>query len=245
MTEYSLASNSEHQSEPEEISGTDLEAAALESTSEPTADYVYEVEGVLPMADIMPCNDPLAFADEQLQNLALALDFGPDDLAYNHEGELSPAQIARLEEDINQFYWPMIGGLALIACVIALVGMFTGQLLALPAVLFAVLMVIPVTLLRMERERLPDRQVQRTLLRMGTLSLVARRWGLSDERTLPTAGDKPIFAPHSLYKVLQANRVYILYYTPVRTWRGYRLLSLEPAESDYELEKPKRKAKRG
>jgi hypothetical protein len=112
-------------------------------------------------------------------------------------------------------------------------------------VLFLALAVIPITLMRLERERLPDRRVQRTTLRLGTLSLVARRWGLSDDDKLPVPGGKPIFAPKPLYKALQANRGYILYYTPVRTLRGYRLLTLEPVELEFETEKPKRKLKRG
>ncbi len=190
-------------------------------------------------------NDPLEFADEALQKLALALDFGPDDLAFNREGQLTAEQIARLDQDLRNFYGWIAGMLVAVAILLAVVGVTAGQLLVLPVLLCLILAVIPIALFRMERERLPDRRVQRTTMRLGTLSLVARRWGLSDDDKLPVPANKPIFAPKPLYKALQANRGYILYYTPVRTWRGYRLLTLEPVEDSFADEKPKRKLKRG
>jgi len=192
-----------------------------------------------------PRNDPLEFADDPLRKLALALDFGPDDLAFNRDGQLSPDQVTRLDQDLRYFYGGIAAMLAAVSVLLAVVGAVAGQLLLFPVLLFLGLAVFPAALLRMERERLPDRRVQRTTMRLGTLSLVARRWGLSDEDKLPVPGGKPIFAPKPLYKALQANRGYILYYTPVRTLHGYRLLSLEPVEEGFTAEKPKRKLKRG
>lgn len=211
---------------------------------EPGGDaYGVEDQGRLPEAGIR--NDPLAFGDDPMLKLALAVNFGPEDLAFNRDGELSPAQIDQLETDLRQFYWPMIGGLALLTFLLGGMSALGGQLLALPAALLMVAAVVPALLLKWERERLPERRVQRTALRMDTLSLFARRFGLRDDKALPAADGKPIFAPKPLYKALQANRTYILYYTPLRTWHGYRLLSLEPTEESSAPVKAKHKPKRG
>ncbi|MBI5960836.1 MAG: hypothetical protein HY866_19010 [Chloroflexi bacterium] len=199
----------------------------------------------LPLSEAVPRSDPLSFIDEQQRKLALALDFGPEDLMFNDEGKLSPAQIAQLNQDLLWFYGPMVAASTALALFFAMMGVFSGNALLLPGIMMLVLALIPALLLRQERERLARRRVQRTMLRLGTLSLTARRMGLLEGDTLPVAGDKPVFAPKRLYKALQANRTYILYYTPVRTWRGYRLLSLEPTEDAVEFEKPKRKPKRG
>lgn len=187
-------------------------------------------------------DNPLAFADEHMARLGLTLDFGPGDLAFNRSGDLSPAQVARLENDLRLFYWPMIIVLALFSLMVGLVGALNGSLaVMLPALLLIGLAAIPAALLNRERQRLPGRTIQYTTLRMGGLSLTARRWGLNDDSALPVDGGKPVFAPKHLYKVLRANQTYLAYFAPVRTWRGYRLLSLEPREDA--LEKPKRHAK--
>lgn len=228
-------------------SRVDADAEALlwgEQDRYNTAANSYDGDDGYPLAEAIH-NDPLEFADDTMRKLALALDFGPDDLAFNRAGELSPDQIARLDDDLRQFYWSITGGLALVALLLAGVGVLVGELLALPVLLFLGVAVIPVALLRWEHERLPARRVQRTTMRLGTLSLVARRWGLTDNDKLPVPGSKPIFAPKPLYKALQANRGYILYFTPVRTLHGYRLLTLEPIETPFDVEKPKRKLKRG
>jgi hypothetical protein len=187
-------------------------------------------------------DDPLAFADDHMTRLGLTLDFGPGDLACNRDGELSRAQIARLETDLRLFYWPMIAALTVIAFVIGVMGAINGQFSALfPALLLMGLATIPALLLNRERQRLPTRLVLHTTLRLGGLSLTVRRWGLKDDSALPVDGGKPVFGPKHVYRVLRANQTYLTYYVPVRTWRGYRLLSLEPI--DNALEKPKRKAK--
>jgi hypothetical protein len=223
-------------------SRVELEAESLWLSEQDDASY--DDERGFPLAESAR-NDPLEFADDPMRKLALALDFGPDDLAFNREGLLSAEQIDRLDQDLRHFYGGIAGTLASIGVLLTVVGTVTGQLLVLPVLMFLAVAVIPVALMRLERERLPDRRVQRTTLRLGTLSLVARRWGLSDDDKLPVPGGKPIFAPKPLYKALQANRGYILYYTPVRTLRGYRLLTLEPVEESFVDEKPKRKLKRG
>jgi hypothetical protein len=188
-------------------------------------------------------DDPLAFADPDLVKLGLTLDFGPGDLACNQEGVLSPAQITRLENDLRLFYWPMSAAAAVFALIIVLTGIASGSLASLfPALLVLSLGVIPVLLYRWEQMRLPQRFVRRTIVRIGGLSLTLRRWGLSDDDTVKVEGGKAVFGPKYLYKVLRGNRNYIAYYAPVRTWKGYRLLSLEP--SDEVVEKPKRKPKR-
>lgn len=187
-------------------------------------------------------NDPLAFADEHMARLGLTLDFGPGDLAWNREGELSPAQVARLEKDLRLFYWPIIGALAFAALVLFFIGAVnTGVGILFPILVLMGLAGIAAVQLNRERQRLPNRQVQHTTLRLGGLSLTVRRWGWNDDNTLPVDGGKPVFAPKYVYQVLRANQTYLVYYVPVRTWRGYRLLSIEPHEST--IEKPKRKAK--
>jgi hypothetical protein len=223
-------------------SRVDADAEALLWSEQ--GEYDTDAEIDFPLAEAVH-NDPLEFADEPIRKLALALDFGPEDLAFNREGQLSADQIARLDQDLRYFYGGIAGTLAAVAILLAFMGMVAGELLLFPILLSLILTVIPATLFRLERERLPDRRVQRTTMRLGTLSLVARRWGLSDDNTLPVPGGKPIFAPKPLYKALQANRGYILYYTPMRTLRGYRLLTLEPVEEGFMDEKPKRKLKRG
>ncbi len=187
-------------------------------------------------------DDPLAFADPDLIKLGLTLDFGPGDLAANQEGVLSPAQIAQLEMDLRWFYWSMIPPLVILALVISLLGITSGTLtLLLPALLVLSLTLIPALLYRREVIRLPQRTVKHTLLRMGGFALTMRRWGLSADDKWPVEGDKYVFGPKHLYKVLRANQTYLAYYTPVQTWKPYRLLSLEPL--DDAGEKPKRKAK--
>ncbi len=187
-------------------------------------------------------DDPLAFADQHMARLGLTLDFGPGDLAFNRGAQLSPAQIARLENDLRLFYLPMSAALGVFALLIGLAGALGS---AVPMVMLALVLMgcaaIPAWLMRRETERLPDRVVVYTTLRLGGLALTARRWGLSD--SLPVDGGKPIFAPKHLYKVLRANQTYLAYYVPMRTWRGYRLLSLEPHQGGT-FEKPKRKTKR-
>ena len=199
-------------------------------------------------------NRPLAFADAHMTQLGLTLDFGPHDLATNQDGTLTGAQIEQLEADFRWFYWPMIGFLALIAFLIGVSSALAGTLNAMPFVLLG-LAAIPAVLLKMEREQLPDRPVKATTLRLGRLSKFTRRFDLMDERgplggvKYPVAGGKPIWGPHHLYKVLNANQTYIVYYAPARTWRGFRLLSIEPADptiaNPTHLPKRKGKGKRG
>jgi hypothetical protein len=190
-------------------------------------------------------DNPLAFSDEHMARLGLTLDFGPGDLASNRDGELSPSQIVRLEQDLRLFYWPMIIALAVFAFLIGVTGIVAGDISNLiPALVVLGLAAIPAVLLNQERARLPRRQVRRTTLRMGGFSLTMRRWGIKEEKRLPVDGGKPVFGPKHIYKVLQANQTYLAYYAPVRSWRGYRLLSLEPLESVSGYSKPKRKAKR-
>jgi hypothetical protein len=190
-------------------------------------------------------DNPLAFTDEHMARLGLTLDFGPGDLASNRDGELSPGQIARLEQDLRLFYWPMIAALVVFAFLIGVSGTLAGDLSALiPALVVMGLAVIPAALLNQQRASLPQRRVRRTMLRLGGFSLTMRRWGIKDEQRLPVDGGKPVFGPKHIYKVLQANQTYLAYYAPVRSWRGYRLLSLEPLDSGSPTSKPKRKAKR-
>jgi hypothetical protein len=190
-------------------------------------------------------DNPLAFSDEHMARLGLTLDFGPGDLASNRDGELSPSQIARLEHDLRLFYWPMIAGLVLFAFLIAVSGTVAGNIGALiPALVVMGLALIPAVLLNWQRASLPDRQVLRTTLRLGGFSLTIRRWGFRESDRLPVDGGKPVFGPKHIYNVLQANQTYLAYYAPVRSWRGYRLLSLEPLDTGDPYAKPKRKAKR-
>ncbi len=199
-------------------------------------------------------NTPLAFPDEHMAQLALTLGFGPDDLAANQEGILTESQIARLESNLRWFYWPMIGALAAIAFLIGATSALAGSFTVVSFVLLA-LAVIPALLLKRERERLPDREVLVTMLRVGRFSLTMRRWGIFDDDEMfgtvkypvSAVGGKSIWGPKHLYKGMQPNRLYLLYYAPVRTWRGYRLLSIEPAEAEKSKVKspPKRKGKHG
>ncbi len=203
-------------------------------------------------------HDPLAFSDSDMSKLGLTLDFGPADLDDNRDGALSPAQVARLETDLRWFYWPMIIGLVAVAFFIGVTSAVAGTLALVPVVFFMAAAAVPAVLLYVQRQGLADQPVLHTTLRVGGLSLVARRWGLIDESesglggnvTLPVEGGKKIFATKHLYKSLQSNRTYIAYYAPVRTWTGFRLLSVEPLdapEASDRREKPKRtrKPKRG
>lgn len=180
--------------------------------------------------------DPLDFDDEHLTQLGLTLDFGPADLDANRAGVLSDVQIDRLENDLRTTYWPVIGVLAAVVLILGLTGVMSGSLLLFPMVFMMALALIPAVLLHLEREKLPDQPVKRTTLRVGGFSLMARRFGFVDEANatgkiiLPVQGGKKVFAPQHLYKVLNASRTYIVYYVPVRTWTGYRALSIEPAE---------------
>jgi hypothetical protein len=212
--------------------------------------YAYDEEdddaaesGVWPQAEPVMDN-PLAFDDEHMARLGLTLDFGPGDLASNRDGELSPSQIARLEGDLRLFYWPMIVALVIFAFLIGVSGTVAGNIgVLIPALVVMGLAAIPAVLLNQQRARLPRRLVLRTTLRLGGFSLTIRRWGFRDSDRLPVDGGKPVFGPKHIYNVLQANQTYLAYYAPVRSWRGYRLLSLEPLETGT-YAKPKRKAKR-
>lgn len=196
-------------------------------------------------------HDPIDFADPHLTELGLALDFGPDDLAANQQGRLSLPQAALLDHDLRWFYGPMIGGLVILAFLIGLSSALNGELALFPVILLMALAMLPAYLLRQELSLLADRRVERTMLKLGSLGLVARRWGLVDTRgpfggvNFPVMNDKPVFGPRHLYRMLNARRTYVVYYAPVRTWRGFRLLSIEPVTSPPPGTKPKRKAKRG
>jgi hypothetical protein len=232
----------EHMAKLEPSPDYDPDDYAYDHESEPDQTAWPEEDAYWYDLDEPVMDDPLAFNDEHMARLGLTLDFGPGDLACNRDGELSPAQIARLETDLRLFYWPMIAVLSLIAFLIGVMGAINGQLSAFfPALLLMGLAAIPALLLNRERQRLPTRLVLHTTLRLGGLSLTVRRWGLNDEGTLPVDGGKPVFGPKHVYKVLRANQTYLAHYAPVRTWRGYRLLSLEPMGSA--PGKPKRKAK--
>jgi hypothetical protein len=214
-------------------------------------DLTYDqAEEILPDQDDWPEDEPLpdnplAFSDEHMARLGLTLDFGPGDLASNRDGDLSPAQIVRLERDLRLFYWPMIVALVLFAFITGVMGAIYELGMLIPALVLMALAAIPAVLLNRERAHLPDRTVTYTTLRLGGFSLTIRRWGFKDDQRLPVDGSKPVFGPKSIYKVLQANQTYLAYYAPVRTWRGYRLLSLEPMEGARVFRKPKRKPKRG
>lgn len=194
-------------------------------------------------------DDPLAFPEEDMTNLGLTLNFGPADLEDNQDGLLSPAQVARLENDLRWFYWPMIGGLAGFAFLVGTASALSGQLALVPVVVLMALAAIPAALLNLERGRLPERAVLRSTLRLGGFSLVARRWGFFDEELAagnvhyPVQGGKKVFGPKHLYKVLRSGQTYLVYYAPVRTWYGFRLLSLEPLEDAPPASRPRRKAK--
>jgi hypothetical protein len=195
--------------------------------------------------DALVMDNPLAFSDEHMARLGLTLDFGPGDLASNRDGELSLGQIARLEQDLRFFYWPMIAALVVVAFLIGVSGTLAGNISSLiPALIVMGLAAIPAALLNRQRASLPYCRVRRTMLRLGGFSLTIRRWGIKDEHRLPVDGGKPVFGPKHIYKVLKANQTYLAYYAPVRSWRGYRLLSLEPLDSGSPTAKPKRKAKR-
>lgn len=206
-------------------------------------EFLYASEG-WPEADVSSPepDDPLQFSDDHMIRLGLTLDFGPGDLACNQDGVLSPAQIAQVENDLRWFYWSMVAALAVFATLFCMIGFFTGVLLLLlPALIVMGLSLIPISLYKRELLRLPLRQVQHTTMRIGGFALTLRRWGLSDDKQVPVDGGKRVFGPAHLYKVLRANQTYIAYYAPVRSWKGYRLLSLEPMDETWE--KPKRKLK--
>ena len=197
-------------------------------------------------------HDPLAFSDSHMTKLGLALDFGPADLEQNQDGVLSMAQIDRLETDLRWFYWPMIIVLAGMAFFVGISSAASATFALVPVTFLMAVAAVPAVLLYLQRQRLADQPVLYTTLRLGSLSLVARRWGLFDDEgpggniQLPVEGGKKIFASKHLYKSLNANRTYIIYYVPVRTWSGYRLLSIEPLDSpgdDAPRSKPKRKLK--
>lgn len=199
-------------------------------------------------------HDPLHFDDEHLTQLGLTLDFGPHDLEMNREGALSPDQIARLETDLRWTYWPAIIILALMVLFTGATSLQAGSFAAVPVVFLMVVAAIPAVLLHLERRNLPQQRVRATLLRIGGMSLIARRFGLTDDGEprikLPVEGGKTLFAPRHLYKVLNANRPYIVYYVAVRTWHGYRALSIEPdggtgPAASSAAPKPKRKTRRG
>ncbi|MBI5960856.1 MAG: hypothetical protein HY866_19110 [Chloroflexi bacterium] len=230
--------------QPEVLPDDDHDYLAADERYEPETGYFEDDD--LPLSEAVPRSDPLSFIDEQQRKLALALDFGPEDLMFNDEGKLSPAQIALLDKDVIWLFGSMIALCGALALFFAVLSLFVfGSVTLLPALAPLLAAFVTVIMLKRVREQLPQAPVQRTTLRLGTLSLTARRWGLSDDDKLPVPNHQPIFAPKHLYKALQANRTYILYYTPLRTWRGYRLLSLEPTEDAVEFEKSKRKPKRG
>ncbi|MCD4684533.1 MAG: hypothetical protein K8S97_01170 [Anaerolineae bacterium] len=195
--------------------------------------------------------DPLDFDDDHLARLGLTLDFGPADLDANQSGVLSDLQLERLENDLRTTYWPVIGALAAVVLILGVTGALSGSLVVFPMLFMMALALIPAVLLYLEREKLPQQPVKRTTLRVGGFSLMARRFGALDEANatgkikLPVQGGKQIFAPQHVYKVLKSGQTYIVYYVPVRTWVGYRALSIEPVEDIQKssARKPKRKTK--
>lgn len=194
-------------------------------------------------------HDPRSFFDQHQAELGMALDFGPDDLAANQQGMLSYPQIAQLDRDLRWFYGPIIWSLAGAAFLIAVSSTLAGTPAAVPIISLMVGALIATYLQRQERATLADRHVQRTMLKVRTLGLVARRWGLLDDRgpfggvRYPVMNDRTVFGPRHLYQVLSARQSYVVYYAPVRTWRGFRLLSIEPFDDALPDEKPKRKSK--
>ena len=200
--------------------------------------------------------DPVQDREYQrhMLKLAVTLEFGPDDLDANRSGHLSLAQIARFEGRMRRDYWIFLIVLSALAFVLGVIGIN-----ALPGGLFMLALSVAVMVFALgtastlpgELRSLRDRPVQASSFRMGRLSLLLRRWGFNDEKTIPMVKqdfqmdtNRTIVASSNLYKVLRPNQDYRAYYTRLHRHFGrYRLVSMEPV-GKWSADAPEEKAKR-
>jgi hypothetical protein len=194
-----------------------------------------------------------SFFDPHLANLAAVLEFGPDDLDHNQAGHLTPAQIKRVHNDLRCVYWPFIGALSLLAFVFGAVSASSGSFAFFPVGVLMAAALAVAAVFRQQHERLHHHPARSAMLRLGRLSLTMRRWQFTDDdnplqATFVVEGGTRLFAPRAVYKTLRANWAYRVYFAPVRTWSGHRILSIEPLAEltprDKRRAAPRRKRKK-
>jgi hypothetical protein len=203
--------------------------SGAQTEDQPDDEYYYDDT----RTDTIP--DPFLFGDPDLLKLGIALGFGPDELASNREGYITPAQIKPLERDLRWKYWPLIIFTAVLGFSIASVGIFTapGGLVAfLPALLLFGASALMAFFVKRERESLPDRLVDSTVLEVGWIGLALRRWGVTGSENgkahFTGVGGQKLFAQKGVHNAMHANQIYRAYYVPGISWTRVRILSLEP-----------------
>lgn len=228
--------------------------AAYQPTTQPEPDWPPEFEYLDPHPDpyeIAP--QPDAAYDPEFERhmlkLGVTLEFGPEDLEANRDGDLSPGQIEQLQAKMRRDNWIALGILSLVAFILGIIGINAGPFLLVGAVAIMLFTLWAASMISSELDSLPDREVKPTFIKFGRLSLMFRRWGSSDETAkFKVERDKHITAPGYLYKVLRPNQEYCAYYVRVyRQLHLYRLLSIEPVggwADEVPEPKPKRKHKR-
>lgn len=175
------------------------------------------------------------FADSELQKLADVLNFTPDELAMNWAGYLTERQMRQLEHDLRQMYWIIIGLLSFTAFGLGALALVHFALLFIPVGLMIAAAVVAF-IYRNEREHLPDRDVDWSRVKVGWFSLITKGIFGDDSHQTAYFNDNKLVAPRAVYRAMQPNLHYRVYFVRTRLPSGYRVLSMEPESGP----KPKR-----
>ena len=172
--------------------------------------------------------------DSHLDTLAAALRFDIQDLSYNREGYLTPAQIRQFKRHLDRGYWPLLATLSSVAFVLgglAVMFMPVGLVLFVPVVLLMLTALWGGSVLRRERALLTTPIVRPIVVSLDEDTLRPRRRGPPGEEPPIRVHGKQLKAPRALYRVLHANQPYRVYYVPLN-WPGYRIVSVEPISDE-------------
>lgn len=177
------------------------------------------------------------FDDPHMAELAEALKFTSEDLAYNREGMLSPAQIVTLRNDHRLSFWLLALDVTALAFILGLSGLVYAESRYGPLILLLPTGVL-LTITLVKANGLNNRLLDVPWYPVSQLILCPSREGLDQlfkkRQRRFSPGNKNIagfIGNRKLYRALKANKQYYIYYTPAHhPWIivGTRILSIEP-----------------
>jgi hypothetical protein len=180
------------------------------------------------------------FGDPDMQRLADVLDFTPHELSANRAGYLTERQIRQLERELRQMYWIIIGILSFTTFGMAALAFVHVALLLIPIGLMIITAMVAY-FYRYQRERLPDREVEWSRVKVGLFSLWTNRFFGDNSHQIAYFNNNKLGAPRAVYRAMQPNLHYRVYYAPVRLMPGYRVLTMEPEDSPWKSKRDKAK----
>jgi hypothetical protein len=180
------------------------------------------------------------FGDPEMQQLADVLNFTPHELSANRAGYLTERQIRQLERELRQMYWIIIGILSFTTFGVGAMAVFHPALALIPIALMMVTAIVAY-FYRYQREQLPNREVEWSRVKVGLFSLWTNRFFGENNRQVAYFNNNKLGAPRAVYRAMQPNLRYRVYYAPVRLMPGYRVLTMEPEDSPWKSKRDKAK----